>query len=229
MVNSDDRSRERARQDYVKVIYQLGQDGPVRAAQLARRLGVTRASVSKFKRMLEREQLLLPARHPTDALRLTKKGEALALRMIRRHRLVETFLHRTLHVPLDRLHTEAERIEHAISDDVSTRLAGFLHHPSTDPHGHVIPHGQVRASAAHQHVLPSVVPGQSVIIASIDDRQPQTVRRLSALGVLPGIHARIGGVAKTGMRVIIGRRTITIPMRAAAAVRCTPLRPREVA
>lgn len=229
MVNSDDRSRERARQDYVKVIYQLGQDGPVRAAQLARRLGVTRASVSKFKRMLEREELLLPARRPTDALRLTKKGQALALRMIRRHRLVETFLHRTLHVPLDRLHTEAERIEHAISDDVSTRLAGFLHHPITDPHGHAIPHGQLRQSLAHQHMLQSVTPGQSVIIASIDDRQPQTVRRLAALGVLPGMQVRVEAVTRRGTRVIIGRRTVTIPVRVAAAVRCTLLRPRQVA
>ncbi|HXN08686.1 MAG TPA: metal-dependent transcriptional regulator, partial [Candidatus Acidoferrales bacterium] len=124
MVNTGaDRSPERARQDYVKVIYQLGLDTPVRAAELARHLGVTRASVSKFKRMLEREKLLHASRRPTDALRLTKKGQELAVRMVRRHRLVETFLHATLRVPLDRIHSEAERIEHAISDDVSKRLA----------------------------------------------------------------------------------------------------------
>lgn len=230
MVNiGDDRSRERARQDYVKVIYQLGQLGPVRAAQLARRLGVTRASVSKFKRMLEREGLLLPAQRPTDALRLSRKGEALALRMIRRHRLVETFLHRTLHVPLDRVHTEAERIEHAISDDVSARLDGFLHHPSLDPHGHVIPHGHAPTARIAQCALPAIATGQTVIVASIDDRRPQTVRRLQSLGVLPGVHARVVATTRSGLRLAIGRRTVVIAAQAAAAVRCTVVSQREIA
>lgn len=230
MVNTTgDRSRQRARQDYVKVIYQLGQEGPVRAAELARRLGLTRASVSKFKRMLEREQLLHPARRPTDTLRLTKKGEALALRMIRRHRLVETFLHRTLHVPLDRVHGEAERIEHAISDDVSSRLAGFLHHPSTDPHGHTIPHGHPKAGDSRLHPLQAIEAGQSCIVASIDDRRPQTVRRLATLGVLPGVHTRVDAVTRTGVRLLIGRRSVTIPVRAAATVRCKLLAQRDAA
>ena len=89
MVNTvGDRSRERARQDYVKAIYRLSSAGPVRAADLARELGVTRASVSKCRRMLEREKLVFPSQRPTDGLRLTRKGEALALRMVRRHRLV---------------------------------------------------------------------------------------------------------------------------------------------
>ena len=229
MVNtSADRSRERARQDYVKVIYQLGQQGPVRAAHLARRLGVTRASVSKFKRMLERERLLLPARRPTDALRLTRKGEALALRMIRRHRLVETFLHRTLHVPLDRVHTEAERIEHAISDDVSSRLDGFLHHPSSDPHGHAIPQGHTDHAAALSIGLPSVLAGDGIVVGSIDDRFPQTVRRLQALGVLPGVRARISGSNRSHIRLIIGRRTVAISVRDAAAVRCVVMPQHEI-
>src|SRR6202011_1657265 len=165
MVNTGaDRSPERARQDYVKVIYQLGLDTPVRAAELARHLGVTRASVSKFKRMLEREKLLHAARRPTDAVRLTKKGQELAVRMVRRHRLVETFLHATLRVPLDRIHSEAERIEHAISDDVSKRLARFLDHPAVDPHGHRIPTGIGASGEFADAPLVSFGPGQRVVV-----------------------------------------------------------------
>ncbi len=227
MVNTGaDRSPERARQDYVKVIYQLGQASPVRAAELARHLGVTRASVSKFKRMLERDKLLYQSRRPTDALRLTKKGLELAVRMVRRHRLVETFLHATLRVPLERVHTEAERIEHAISDDVSTRLAHFLDNPSVDPHGHRIPSS--RAGRARVDVpLASIILGRHVTVTSIDDRNPATVRQLAALGVLPGFQATVARNDASGLRLRIGKRHIWLSAEAVRGVHCL-LTPRTV-
>ena len=211
MVNTGaDRSPERARQDYVKVIYQLGQRTPVRAAELARYLGVTRASVSKYKRMLEREKLLQPSRRPTDALRLTKKGERLALRMVRRHRLVETFLHATLRVPLERVHSEAERMEHAISEDVSARLARFLDHPAADPHGHRIPSASTRPTAPSERALISAGAGSLIVVTSIDDRNPSAVRRLAALGVLPGLQAVVATNDAGGIRLSAGKRTIRL-------------------
>jgi len=221
MVNTGaDRSPERARQDYVKVIYQLGQDTPVRAAELARHLGVTRASVSKFKRMLEREKLLYPSRRPTDALRLTKKGQRLALRMVRRHRLVETFLHATLRVPLDRIHSEAERIEHAISDDVSTRLARFLDHPSVDPHGHRIPTERGSGSSFSDAPLSSFVSGSRVIVTRIDDQKAAAVRELVSLSVLPGLTATIARNDASGIRLRAGKRDIDLTVGATLAVHC---------
>jgi len=221
MVNTGaDRSPERARQDYVKVIYQLGLDTPVRAAELARHLGVTRASVSKFKRMLEREKLLYPSRRPTDALRLTKKGQELAVRMVRRHRLVETFLHATLRVPLDRIHSEAERIEHAISDDVSKRLARFLDHPAVDPHGHRIPTETGVRGAFSDAPLASFAPGRRVIVTRIDDQRPGAVRELVMLGVLPGLHATIASNTVSSTRLRAGKRDISLTASAALGVHC---------
>src|SRR6516164_3108075 len=102
-----DRSAARAREDYVKAIYQLGAGEPVRAAALARYLKVSRVSVSKAKRQLEAEGLLA-AQSPLQPLRLSKRGSKLAVAMVRRHRLLETFLHRALGVPLERVHAEAE-------------------------------------------------------------------------------------------------------------------------
>jgi len=134
-----DRSPSRAREDYVKAIYQLGGGAPVRAAAVARYLNVSRVSVSKAKRLLEGDGLLEPEPAPAKPLRLSHKGRVLAVAMVRRHRLLETFLHRSLNVPLERVHSEAERIEHVISDDLASRIAAFLGRPSNDPHGHPIP------------------------------------------------------------------------------------------
>ena len=221
MVNTGaDRSPERARQDYVKVIYQLGLDAPVRAAELARHLGVTRASVSKFKRMLEREKLLYASRWPTDALRLTKKGERLALRMVRRHRLVETFLHATLRMPLDRVHSEAERIEHAISDDVSKRLALFLDHPAVDPHGHRIPTTTGERGSFSDAPLVTFAPGRCIVVTRINDQRPAAVRELVTLGVLPGLQATIASNTVSSVRLRAGKRDITLTSSAALGVHC---------
>jgi Mn-dependent DtxR family transcriptional regulator len=128
-----DRSPARAREDYVKVIYQLGDVEPVKAADVARYLGVSPVSVSKAKRVLERDGYLEKST-PTDRLRLTRRGRKLAVSMVRRHRLLETFLHRSLDIPLELVHAEAERIEHTISEDIALRLAQLLGHPARDPH-----------------------------------------------------------------------------------------------
>jgi DtxR family Mn-dependent transcriptional regulator len=215
-----DRSPERARQDYVKVIYQLSQLAPVRAAELARHLGVSRASVSKFKRMLAQEQLLERSRGRNDSLRLTKKGMGLALRMVRRHRLVETFLYTTLRMPLDRVHSEAERIEHAISDDVSVRLARFLDYPVADPHGHRIPNGTAQHGTLQEAALTSIVPRQDIVVTSIGDQRAATVRRLASLGVLPGLRATVASKDAAGIRLVAKGRHIALSIEAASDVRC---------
>ena len=113
MVNaSQDRSRERARQDYCKAILQEGDGRAVKPADVARRLGVSRASVSKLAHELARGGYIRDL--GGGQLQLTAKGHKLAVDMVRRHRIVETFLHQALGVPLERLHAEAERIEHSI-------------------------------------------------------------------------------------------------------------------
>jgi DtxR family transcriptional regulator, Mn-dependent transcriptional regulator len=223
MVNTTrDRSRERAREDYVKGIYHLSGDAPVRAADLARHLNVSRASVSKSRRVLESAGFVRASQGRVDALRLTPKGLELAISMVRRHRLVETFLHRALGVPLERVHADAEKIEHSISDDVARRLAEFLGNPSTDPHGHPIPPMHSTAIVGSDARLSETEQGDSVVVTTLDDRDDRSVKYLSSRGMLPGLRLTVEGTTATGIRVRAGRKRFTISRRAADQVRCVP-------
>jgi DtxR family Mn-dependent transcriptional regulator len=229
MVNKTrDRSRERAREDYVKGIYHLSGDAPVRAADLARHLDVSRASVSKSRRVLEAAGFVRASQGRVDALRLTPKGLELAVSMVRRHRLVETFLHRALGVPLERIHADAEKIEHAISDDIAQRLADFLGNPATDPHGHPIPRAHSTTMAGSDALLSQARSGASVVVTTLDDRDDRSVKYLSARGVLPGQRITVEGATATGIRVRAGRKRFTISKHAAEHVRCTPASARAV-
>jgi DtxR family Mn-dependent transcriptional regulator len=221
MVNKTrDRSRERAREDYVKGIYHLSGDAPVRAADLARHLGVSRASVSKSRRVLEGAGFVRASQGRVDALRLTPKGLELAISMVRRHRLVETFLHRELGVPLERVHADAEKIEHAISDDIAQRLAEFLGNPSTDPHGHPIPRAHSTTMVGSDARLSQARPGESVVVTTLDDRDDRSVKYLSARGMLPGLRITVEARTAAGIRVRTGRKRFTISKRAADQVHC---------
>jgi DtxR family Mn-dependent transcriptional regulator len=196
-----DRSPERARQDYVKAIFQLGRGSPVSAADLARYLAVSRAAVTKSRRLLEKDGLVRAATSRTDRIELAPVGRELAAKMLRRHRLIETFLYRSLHVPLDDLHRQAEAIEHVISDDVARRLARFLGNPRVDPHGHPISaknRGMTRSGTVS---LADVKTGSRLRIESIPDRDPSIVRRLLAQRVLPGLRARVIGRARGQVRL----------------------------
>jgi DtxR family Mn-dependent transcriptional regulator len=214
-----DRSPSRAREDYVKAIYQLGGGAPVRAAAVARYLNVSRVSVSKAKRLLETDGLLEAQATPATPLRLSRKGRALAVAMVRRHRLLETFLHRSLSVPLERVHSEAERIEHVISDDLALRIAAFLGQPSTDPHGHPIPYEDAQADGSPLPTLASVAMGTRARVVSLDDRDDEAIRTLAAAGVLPGTTVRVERNDATKLRVRCGKRVVLLNRRHAEMVR----------
>ncbi len=217
-----DRSPSRAREDYVKAIYQLGGGAPVRAAAVARYLNVSRVSVSKAKRLLETDGLLEAEAPPAKPLRLSRKGRALAIAMVRRHRLLETFLHRSLDLPLERVHAEAERIEHVISDDLALRIAAFLGRPSSDPHGHPIPYDDAPATGGPLRTLASVAVGGSARVVSLDDRDDDGVRALAAAGVLPGTTVRVEKSDTTKVRVRCGKRVVSLHRRHADMVRIAP-------
>lgn len=219
MVNTGgDRWPDRARQDYLKSIYLAGGGGAVKAADVARRLGVSRASVSKRVRELEREGLVV--RDPAGvALRLTATGRRVAVAVIRRHRIVETFLHTSLGVPLDRLHDEAERIEHAVSDDVARRLEHLMRFPAVDPHGDAIPDARGRMARVADEPLAGVPIGTLVHVSRIDDRQPALVRALERARVLPGATMRVVARRNGETRMRIGSRAVALGAKAAGAVR----------
>jgi DtxR family transcriptional regulator, Mn-dependent transcriptional regulator len=214
-----DRSAARAREDYVKAIYQLGALGPVRAAALARYLHVSRVSVSKAKRQLESEGLLERDRAPLSPLHLSSKGRRLAVAMVRRHRLLETFFYRTLRMPLERVHAEAERIEHVISDDVALRIAEFLGHPNCDPHGHTIPYRENEAKRRPLPTLATLAVGASARVASLDDRDDSAVAVLCAAGVLPGVSLCVERADVHHIVVRCGKRISSLRRRYAEMVR----------
>jgi DtxR family Mn-dependent transcriptional regulator len=130
----------RAVEDYLKALYALTESG--RAAtigEIAVRLGVSAPSASNMVKRLARQGLV---RHdPYRAVYLTESGRAAAKAVVRRHRLLELYLNRTLGVDLSQVHDEAERLEHALSDSLERRLDELLGHPDTDPHGEPIPRG----------------------------------------------------------------------------------------
>jgi DtxR family transcriptional regulator, Mn-dependent transcriptional regulator len=214
-----DRSPARAREDYVKAIYQLGLGAPVRAAAVARYLNVSRVSVSKAKRLLAHDGLLEPEKVQATPLRLSRKGRALAVAMVRRHRLLETFLHRSLAVPLERVHAEAERIEHVISDDVALRIAKFLGRPKTDPHGHPIPYEDAAVAGGPLPTLASVAVGTRVRVVSLDDRDDRAIGVLAAAGVLPGTRVRVERSDASRIRIRCGKHVVALHRRHATMVR----------
>ena len=197
-----DRSPERAREDYLKAIHQLGAGEPVRAADLARYLGVSRVSVTKARRLLEEGGLVEAASQRTELMRLTARGRERAVAMVRRHRVLETFLFRSLGVPLQRLHAEAERIEHAITDDIADRIAAFLDRPAEDPHGHPIPYEPDAAEPMYPS-LDSVGAGSRVRVKSLDDHDEAAIAAFAVAGILPGRIADVVASSNAGVRLAI--------------------------
>lgn len=177
-------------QDYLKAIYMLGQiERPVTTNGLAERLDVAPASVTNMVKRLARLRLV---RHtPYHGVELTEAGEKVALEVIRHHRLLELYLTRHLGLSLDRVHGEADRLEHVISEDLEERIALALGQPDMDPHGDPIParDGSVAATSAQQ--LSAARSGQRGIIARVSDRDARVVRELAATGLLPGVALEV--------------------------------------
>ncbi|KNH17184.1 DtxR family transcriptional regulator [Arthrobacter sp. ZBG10] len=167
-------------EDYVKVIYSFTewQDKPITSSQLAQRLGVANSSVSEMVRKLKDQGLV--DHKPYSAITLTGPGLRLALAMVRRHRLIETYLVQQLDYSWDEVHDEAELLEHAVSDTFIERVAAQLGDPRRDPHGDPIPtaSGEVLMPAAH--LLSGLDEGHTGRITRISDDNPELLRYLAA-------------------------------------------------
>ncbi|WP_297650615.1 metal-dependent transcriptional regulator [Pseudonocardia sp.] len=175
----------RATEDYLKAVYHLGTHGDtVTTGMLAQELGVSSPSVSAMVKRLEDGELI--DRSDGRGFRLTDAGEREALRVIRRHRLLETFLARALDVPWDEVHAEAELLEHALSDRLEERIDAALGHPTHDPHGDPIPPRDGPHSESWGVPLEAVPPGSRFRVERVSDRDSAALRHLGQLGVLPG-------------------------------------------
>jgi DtxR family transcriptional regulator, Mn-dependent transcriptional regulator len=174
-------------QDYAKAIYALQRraDGhPVATNDLAERLRVTPASVSAMLKKLDERGLVEHV--PYRGVVLTPAGERVALEVLRHHRLLELYLAEHLGVPWDRVHEEAEALEHVISEDLEARISAKLGEPTHDPHGDPIPSVDLRIDEGHAHALESLETGARGRFVRVSDSDPEMLRYLDARGVRLG-------------------------------------------
>jgi len=178
-------------QDYAKAIWSLGRrgEGPVSTSALAERLEVSPASASAMLKRLE--ALGLVRRELYRGVELSPAGERVALEVVRHHRLLELYLAEALGMPWDRVHDEAEVLEHAISPELSELIAEKLGNPTVDPHGDPIPglDGEIEEGATR--ALRDLEPGQRGVFSRVSDSDPDMLRWLSQRGIDRGAELEV--------------------------------------
>ena len=176
----------RSVEDYLKAIYRLSPEGqPASTSDIANLLELSAPSVSGMVKRLS--ELGLLEHIPYKGVQLTEAGRIAALRMVRRHRLIEAYLVQFLGYSWDTVHVEAERLEHAVSDTLVERMAAALGHPVVDPHGDPIPDADGSIHELACTPLADVPVGKTVEIRRVDAREPERLRYLAALGLVPGV------------------------------------------
>jgi len=181
----------RSKQDYLKALYALGPQGEgVATSQLAARLGVAPPSVTHMMGRLARERLVQHS--PRAGSRLTARGRREALAMVRRHRILETFLVRVLGFDWSEVHEDAEILEHHISDRVLEAIDRMVDHPAEDPHGHLIPDRRGRVQRRTLEPLARLPRGARATVREIRDVDRPRMARWKQAGLVPGaqVHVR---------------------------------------
>jgi DtxR family Mn-dependent transcriptional regulator len=177
-------------QDYLRALYQLiglEPDNPrVSTTRLAAWLGVRPASVTAMLQKMAAARPALVDYHKSHGARLTAAGEQAALTVVRYHRLLEAYLHQKLGYTWDEVHEEADRLEHAISEELAERLSAALGHPTRDPHGHVIPSAALEIDQPATFALSDLEPGETAIVRHVRDEEPALLRYLAGVGIQPG-------------------------------------------
>ena len=184
-------------QDYLKQIYKLqARYGRASTSAIAERMDVTPASVSGMLRKLARLGLI--DHHRYHGVRLTAAGERAAMEMVRRHRLLEEFLSRRLGLPIDALHAEADRLEHALSAELEMRIDETLGYPTHDPHGDPIPTIDLLIRSAKPRLLSELGEGESTTIRHVPDGDAELLRHLASLDLLPRVRVEVVRAAPFG-------------------------------
>jgi DtxR family Mn-dependent transcriptional regulator len=183
---SKDLLRTPAVEDYCKAVFALESRSkdPVSTNALAERLGITPGSVSAMLRRLD--ELGLIAHVPYRGVRLTPDGRRIALEVIRHHRLLESYLAEALGMPWDRVHAEAEVLEHVLSENLEELIAAKLGHPTVDPHGDPIPSADLELDEHPTHRMASLEPGDEGLFVRVSDSDPEMLRYLADRGISPG-------------------------------------------
>ena len=171
-------------EDYLKSIYKLQQTAEtVTTTDIAKGMKVSMASTSNMVKRLTKEGMV--SHKPYKGVQLTPKGEKFILKLVRRHRLLELFLTKILRMDWDMVDAEAEQLEHVISDDLEQRIDDLLGHPKTDPHGDPIPKSDGTLNYALPENLLKLKPGQAGRISRVSDSNPEILRYLNQLGMIP--------------------------------------------
>jgi DtxR family Mn-dependent transcriptional regulator len=180
-------------EDYAKAIYSVSAraEGPVSTSAIAQRLGVSPASASAMVKRLAGLGLVRHERY--HGVELTPAGERLALQVMRHHRLLELYLAEALGMPWDRVHEEAEVLEHAISPELSALIDAKLGHPTHDPHGDPIPTPDGEIDEGKTRALAELDPGERGTFARVSDSDPAMLRYLGELGIEPGAKLEVRG------------------------------------
>jgi DtxR family transcriptional regulator, Mn-dependent transcriptional regulator len=178
--------RTSAVEDYTKAIYalELRESEPVTTNALAERLGVTPGSASAMVKRLG--ELGLAEHRPYHGVSLTDPGRRVALEVIRHHRLLELYLVEDLGVPWDRVHQEAEVLEHVLSEELEDLIAAKLGDPTVDPHGDPIPTRELEIKEGSTASLQALQPGNHAIFTRVSDADPEMLRFLAERGIAPG-------------------------------------------
>lgn len=178
-------------QDYAKAIYALEQrgGGAVSTNSLAERLGVTAGYASSMVKRLD--AMALVTHVPYRGVKLTEEGRRVALETLRHHRLLERYLLDELDVPWDRVHAEAEVLEHVLSEELEERIAAKLGHPVRDPHGDPIPTRELEVDEEQTRALADLAPGERGVFTRVSDAQPEMLRYLAERGIAPGMEVEV--------------------------------------
>ena len=173
-------------ENYAKAIYALEErDGEaVTNNALAERLHVTPASASSMVKKLD--ELGLVTHVPYKGVKLTDSGRRVALEVLRHHRLLELYLAESLGVPWDRVHDEAEVLEHVLSEELEELIAAKLGNPTRDPHGDPIPTAALEIEVTETRSLRELEPGARGVFVRVSDSDPSMLRYLAELGITPG-------------------------------------------
>lgn len=181
-------------ENYLKAIYAIKREqGEVFTSKLAERLKVTPASATGMLRKLA--ELKLVSYKKYQGVALTSAGKKIALEVIRHHRLLELYLKEVMGVPWDKVHLEAEKLEHAISEELEDRIDQMLGYPTKDPHGSPIPSKTGKVEKSSSSNLANLKAGQKALISEVDDEDSELLRYAGELGLFPGVAVTILSVA----------------------------------
>ena len=187
MMSTERQGLSRSIEDYLKVIYRLqAESGSAQTSAIAERLSIAPPSVSGMVKRLAESGLVEHA--PYKGVQLTETGQRQALRMLRRHRIIELYLIAQLEYGWHNVHEEAERLEHAVSDDLIERMDRALGHPSHDPHGAPIPTADGKIETTHYVPMTDIDVGSAGWLRMVGDKDSERLRFIASLGLRPGVQ-----------------------------------------